>query len=87
MGLSLGPKAELLTAKQGENDKGFFERRQVVVQNDDLMQKQAVNWALGVFKFDHLAALVRIDKIYIERPLVLRHLMHLVSCGLFLPNV
>jgi hypothetical protein len=58
MGLHLGEEDDLLGAQEGENDKGFFERLQVVVQNDDLMQEQDVNWSLNVFKYDHLLALV-----------------------------
>lgn len=59
MGLSLGEPGTLLRGKEGENDKGFFERLQVVIQNDELMEEQDVNWALNLFKFDHLLALVR----------------------------
>ena len=58
MGLRLGEPDDLLRAKEGENDKGFFERHQIVVQNDDLMQEQDVNWSLNLFHFDHLLALV-----------------------------
>jgi len=58
MGLHLGEPDDLLRAKEGENDKGFFERHQVVVQNDDIMEEQDVNWSLNLFQFDHLLALV-----------------------------
>ncbi len=57
MGLHLGDPGDLLVSKAGENDKGFFERLQVVVQNDDLMKEQDVNWSLNVYNFDHLKAL------------------------------
>ena len=59
MGLHLGEPDDILGAKEGENDKGFFERLQVVVQNDKLMKEQDVNWSLNIFHFDHLLALVR----------------------------
>lgn len=57
MGLHLGGPGTLLGAVPGENDKGFFERIQVINQNDNLMRDQNVNWALNVFRFDHLKAL------------------------------
>lgn len=56
MGLDLGGPGTLLGAVRGENDKGFFERIQVINQNDQLMKEQGVNWSLGVFGFDHLEA-------------------------------
>lgn len=57
MGLELGGPGTLLGAVKGENDKGFFERIQVINQNDQLMKEQGVNWSLGVFRFDHLEAI------------------------------
>lgn len=57
LGLHLGPAPTLLGAVAGENDKGFFERIQVINQNDQLMRAQDVNWALNVFNFDHLEAI------------------------------
>ncbi len=57
LGLHLGPPDTLLGAVAGENDKGFFERIQVINQNDRLMKEQDVNWALNLFSFDHLEAL------------------------------
>lgn len=58
MGFHLGEPDDILGAREGENDKGFFERLQVVVQNDKLMKEQDVNWSLNIFNFNHLLALV-----------------------------
>lgn len=40
-----------------DNEKGFFERVDVVVQNDAIMQKQSIDYAQGTFRFDNLKGL------------------------------
>jgi hypothetical protein len=40
-----------------DNEKGFFERVDVVVQNDAIMQEQSIDYAQGTFRFDHLKGL------------------------------
>jgi hypothetical protein len=57
--LHLGEQDTLMGPVKGMNDKGFFERLQVVQQNDILMNKQNITWDSDVAKFDHLVALVR----------------------------
>jgi hypothetical protein len=49
-----------LVRQPGENDKGFFEKLEVIHENDNLMKLQNVNWALNVQRFNHLTALVRV---------------------------
>ena len=40
-----------------DNEKGFFERIDVVVQNDAIMKKQFVDYAQGTFRYDALKGL------------------------------
>lgn len=40
-----------------DNEKGFFERIDVVYQNDEFMNKQDVWWSANVVKYDHEKAL------------------------------
>ena len=62
MGIYLGPNSLLLGAKIGENDKGFYERADVIWINDKMLEKQAINWALMTYKFDPKLALEAIEK-------------------------
>jgi hypothetical protein len=59
MRLHLGPQDTLLPPANGVNEKGFFERTQIVLQNSELMRAQNVSWNSNVTQFDHIAALVR----------------------------
>ncbi len=54
MGLNTGGP---LIGPAEDNAKGFFERLDVVLQNDALMKKQGVHYAFNTYKFDALAAL------------------------------
>ena len=40
-----------------DNEKGFFERIDVVVQNDAIMQKQSIDYAQSTYRFDTLKGL------------------------------
>jgi len=40
-----------------DNEKGFFERVDVVVQNDAIMQKQRIDYAQGTFRYNALKGL------------------------------
>ena len=53
MGLKTGGP---LIAPAQDNEKGFFERVDVVLQNDEFMQKQGVHYAYSTFKYDAMAA-------------------------------
>jgi len=44
-----------LIAAAEDNEKGFFERIDVVLQNDYLMQKQGVYYSFKTYKFDALS--------------------------------
>jgi hypothetical protein len=59
MRLHVGPQDTLLSPANGINEKGFFERTQIVLQNSELLRAQNVSWNSNVTQFDHLAALVR----------------------------
>ena len=54
MGLQTGSP---LIGPAEDNAKGFFERIDVVLQNDYLMSKQGINYAARTYKFDHLVAI------------------------------
>lgn len=54
MGLSTGAP---LIGPAEDNPKGFFERVDVVLQNDALMGKQQISYASRTYKFDHLLAI------------------------------
>jgi hypothetical protein len=54
MGLSTG--SPLIQAAE-DNAKGFFERIDVVLQNDYLMKKQGIDYADRMYKYDALVAL------------------------------
>lgn len=54
MGLNAG--GPLIHAAE-DNAKGFFERIDVVLQNDYLMKKQGVHYGFHMFKYDHLTAI------------------------------
>lgn len=53
MGLKTGGP---LIAPAEDNEKGFFERIDVVLQNDEFMKKQGVHYAFSTFKYDAMAA-------------------------------
>jgi hypothetical protein len=54
MGLKTG--GPLIQAAE-DNEKGFFERIDVVLQNDYLMQKQGIGYSYQTNRFDHLQGL------------------------------
>lgn len=51
MGLKTGGP---LIAAAEDNAKGFFERIDVVLQNDYIMKKQQVHYSFNTYKFDAL---------------------------------
>lgn len=57
MGLKTG---EGLIHAAFDNEKGFFERVDVVLQNDESMKKQVVSYATNTYKFDALEGLKNI---------------------------
>lgn len=40
-----------------DNAKGFFERIDVVLQNDAIMRKQGIDYSSGTYKYDHIKGL------------------------------
>lgn len=64
MGLKTG--GPLILAAE-DNAKGFFERIDVVLQNDYVMQKQQVHYAFNTYRFDHIQGLKEILLHYDEK--------------------
>jgi hypothetical protein len=56
MGLEVGP-SWLLIQPNFDNEKGFFERVDVVLQNDAIMHEQNVHYSLNTHKYDALRGL------------------------------
>ena len=56
LGYNVGPNNTLIGA-HFDNQKGFFERLNVVLQNDEFMRKQRVDYANNVINYDHEKAL------------------------------
>ena len=54
MGLKTGGP---LIAAAEDNEKGFFERIDVVLQNDYIMKNQGVHYSFNTYKFDALKVL------------------------------